>query len=512
MLVPTAASEHDDVDRSLQGPSGNITRVKRLLEGGENDDDYPLARVPVGARYHWAAIATQLIGQTSTLSSFLIGATVGYRLSFWEALLSFTLGLLLLDSCMIMTGLMGQREGLAFSLLARWTGLGQAGAAVLGATSGIGGIGWFGINSELAAEGLMTVFPEVLPKWIWSLTMGLAMTLISTIGMKSMQYVANFAVPTFFILVAYTSIAELSKHSTPDLVSQPAPGPDMSIFAGASLITEGFIGGAIGAPDMMRYNRRACDVVSASLIGLVLGKYVVGCTSVLLAHAVGSADVSTILISSSGWIGMLVILLGTAKINDWALYGAGLAYVNFFDIVFGWDVSRRLVTCVLGILGSFLAAIGILQNLIGFLAILGATFSPVLGIILAEYYVVRVWRPELDRTREASTLPETSPMWVPGSLAIWSVASVFGYVFPFGIRCVNGAVCSFVLEVLLGKLGLIKGYGNAAHTQPTQQDERVGSQRLANVHSGSTGADLEGSDSLLHKSSTAEQAVDVPQT
>jgi cytosine permease len=212
-------------------------------------------------------------------------------------------------------------------------------------------------------------------------------------------------------------------------------------------------------PDMTRFNRNAADVVKQSVVGFTVGEYLIGMSGVLLAHATRSGDIITIVTSSVGWVGALLIIVGTLKINDWNLYSSGLGVMNFVGTVFGQSVNRGLVTLALGMVGSALAAGGILENFIGFLTLLGVAFPPIAGIMVAEYFVVRQWRSELDRSRAAGTAPETAPTWVPTTLVVWLVAALIGQFVTLGLPSINSLVAAFVLYVAAGKLGLVRGVG-----------------------------------------------------
>ncbi len=133
--------------------------------------------------------------------------------------------------------------------------------------------------------------------------------------------------------------------------------------------------------------------------------------------------------------------------------------MNFIDTVFGRRVNRALVTVVVGVIGSVLAAAGILGQFTQFLILLGVAFPPIVGIMIAEYFVVRNWRPALDASREAGALPASAPRWVPVSLAIWVVSALVGYYATFGLGSLNAVITAFVLYAVLGKAGLIRGVG-----------------------------------------------------
>jgi cytosine permease len=445
------------------------------MAGHVGVDDYALTRVPVAARYSWWTVAVQRFGQVSALSQFLLGSTLGFGMGFWDAFLAFTFGAVILELVSIGVGIIGCREGMQTSMLTRWTGFGHGGSAVVGVAIGISLIGWFGIQSGVSAEGLVSLI-GVLPLWVWSLLFGLAVTFIVLWGFASMKWVAYLTVPSFIVLVAWSIGSELLRHDLGTLVASAPAGPSLSLLEGTTLVAGGFIVGAVITPDLTRFNRTSADVVKQTVVGFTLGEYMIGLSGVLLALAIRSDDIITIVTSSVGWVGTLVIILGTLKINDWNLYSSGLGVVNFVGTVFGKHVNRAVVTLVLGVVGSVLAAGGILDTFIGFLTVLGVAFPPIAGIMVAEYFVVKQWRPELERSRAAGGVPETAPTWVPATLVIWVVAALIGYFGAWGLPSINSLVAAFVLYVVAGKLGMVRGVGVSRTVDsydPVEQKESI---------------------------------------
>ncbi|PZF56031.1 cytosine permease [Curtobacterium sp. MCBD17_034] len=423
-------------------------------------DDYSLRRVPQSARYGWFQVAVQRFGQISALSQFLLGATLGFGMSFWAAFWAITLGAVILEIVSVFVGVIGVREGLNTSVIARWTGFGKGGSALVGLAIGMSLIGWFGIQSGVSASGLVAILP-ILPAWAWALVFGLLVTAIVLRGFHSMQWLANITVPLFLVLVGWAITVELSKHSIAELAAKAPAGPHMGFVAGTTLVAGGFIVGAVITPDMTRFNKSTGDVVKQTLLGVTLGEYVIGLAGVLLAHAVGSSDITRVITSSVGWVGVLVILLGTFKINDWNIYSSSLGVTNFIDAVFGRQVNRGVVTLVMGVVGSVLAAVGFLGAFTPFLTVLGVVFPPIAGIMVAEYFVVKTWRRELSA---AADVPATSPTWVPMTLVVWAIAALIGYFVTIGIPSINSVVIAFVLYVIAGKAGLVRGVG-VSHTE-----------------------------------------------
>ncbi|MEW1956008.1 cytosine permease [Kineococcus sp. NPDC059986] len=431
---------------------------------GHTADDHALGRVPQTARYTWWSVAIQRFGQVSALSQFLLGATLGFGMSFWTAFWAFTFGAVILEVVSIFVGIIGAREGMSTSMVARWLGFGRGGSALIGLAIGISLIGWFGIQSAVSAQGLASSLGG-LPAWGWSILFGLVVTAICIFGFGSMAWTAYVTVPAFLVLVGWAIIAELSKSDVGALMSTPPPGEPISLATGTTLVAGGFIVGAVITPDMTRFNRTSADVVKQTVVGFTLGEYVIGMSGVLLAHAVGSSEITTILTSSVGWVAVLVVLLGTVKINDWNLYSSGLGVVNFIGTVTGRRVNRAVTTAVIGVVGSLLAAFGILGQLTGFLIVLGVVFPPIAGIMVAEYFVVKKWRGVLESSRaDADAVPESSPTWVPATLLVWAVASLFGYFVHVGLGSVNSLVIAFVLYVVAGRTGLLREVGTSRTT------------------------------------------------
>ncbi|MBB6406860.1 cytosine permease [Arthrobacter sp. AZCC_0090] len=422
-------------------------------------DDYALERVPASARFHWFSVATQRFGQLSSLASFLLGATLGFGMDFWSAVLAITLGSVILEIVTIFTGIAGQREGLSTSVLARWTGFGGAGSSLIGIAISLSAIGWFGIQNAVSAQGLANLV-GVLPAWAWALIFGVLVTLIVMFGMASMAWTAYVAVPAFLLLAGWSIIAELSKHSLGDLLTAPPGGPALTLIQGTTIVAGGFIVGAVITPDMSRFNRSAKDVVKQTVLGITLGEYVIGLIGVLLALALKTNDVVAIVTSTSGFIGTLIVITATLKINDWNLYAASLGIVNFADRTMKRKLHRGAVTLTVGLIGTVLGAAGILGHFTDFLILLGVVFPPIAGIMVAEYFVVRKWRSELDSSRKLGRLPEHAPSWVPATIVIWVLASVIGYFVAWGLPSINSLFIAFILYAVAGRMGLIRGIGS----------------------------------------------------
>lgn len=150
----------------------------------ERVDDFSLSRVPKEKRQPlWQVLAIQ-IGGFVALSQFMLGAELGYGLDFKTAVLATVLGSVILEVIAFYLGLAGQREGLPTSLLAKWSGFGTVGSALVGVAFAISLIGWFGIQNSNFAAGIITISGQHWPFSIVATITGLLLQLQSFLDSK----------------------------------------------------------------------------------------------------------------------------------------------------------------------------------------------------------------------------------------------------------------------------------------------------------------------------------------
>lgn len=426
-------------------------------------DDYALARVPRSERYGFGPVLLQWVGNSGSLSQFVLGATIGLSLGFWQAAAAFTLGAVLLEIVIFFVGFAGQREGLSMVMLTRFTGFGRNGSALVSLVIATSLIGWFGVQNGIFGNSMNALMGG--PVWLWCIVSGVALTLLVMYGFKGMLWVSRIAVPLFFGLIGYTIITTLSQHSLSELIALPPLEDELTIASAATVIAGGFMTGAIIAPDMTRYNEKGWHVAVQSGTSLVISEYLVGLTGVLLGHLVGTSDVTSIVLGTSGAVGLIIVVLSTMKINDNNLYSGSLGIVSFVETVFGRRIHRGAVTVVFGLLGTLLSAIGFLDHFKDFLSLLGVAIPPIGGIIVAEYYLVRRQTEPLGRTRGSEALPDTVAGWVPGTVVVWVLSFGVGWLtqnLAIGIPVINSLVTAMLLYLIAAKAGLIRSTGDVS--------------------------------------------------
>lgn len=413
-------------------------------------DDFSVQRVPLGARLPLWEVMLIRIGMFSSIAQFLLGSTLGYGMTFKDAFVASFLGTIILEVVSFLIGVIGAREGMATSLLTRWTGFGKYGSALVGLVFAIGAAGWFGVQNSEFAIGVDRVFHGTLGFELTALLCGLFVTLIVVFGFKWLSWTARIAVPLFVLVMGYGVIQVFMHHSSLTLFTAPGPGAPISIATGATMVAGSFMIGAVITPDMSRYCKGSKDVFWMTLIGTLVGEIGINLISVLMAHAVGSSDIMRITMDLTGWVGLFIVIFATVKINDMNLYASSLGVTNAINILFGKSPNRGAVTIVVGLIGTLASVLGVLNLFMSLLIFLGNVIPPISGIMLVDYFLLKRHRQILDDSRKTEALPwftEDINWW---ALVSWAIGVVAAYTVHFGISALNSLIASSLAYYLLG--------------------------------------------------------------
>ncbi len=198
-----------------------------------------------------------------------------------------------------------------------------------------------------------------------------------------------------------------------------------------------------------------------TLIGTFVGELGMNLLAVPLAHATGNDNVVDMMMAISGVIGVLIVVASTVKLNDINLYSSSLGLSTMINALFNRKLNRDALVWGLGIVGTFLSVIGIINYFTGFLTLLGVAIPPVAGVMVVDYYILRRGRKDLEATREAGTLPESVEKWNPVALAVWIIGFAVGEVtsiYSIGVPGLNSLIVSGILYwVIMVVYAKVKG-------------------------------------------------------
>jgi cytosine permease len=440
--------------------STSVLWRKRKGEGmaGNSGEDFSLARVPLSARRPFFEVLIIRIGALACVSQVMLGAALGYGLTFWEAFWATIFGSVILQVVSWALGAAACSEGLSISLLSRWAGFGKIGSALIGGAIAISLMGWFGVQNGFFADGMFKA-TGILSTPIWAIITGLAVTVITVYGYRFLSITANISTPLFLLALVWATVSLMSGQDISVLMSSTQPaGPHMSMPAAITMVAGGFIIAAITTPDISRFMKGPKDVFWMTLIGTFFGELLVNMISVLMSLALRTSEVFDLMMTLTGLLGASIVIFATIKMNDINLYSSSLGFSTLLNAIFNRRFDRRYLTWGIGIFGTIASVLGILDHFIGFLIYLGIAIPPVAGIIVVDYYILKRDRAELAVTRAKGLLPETCELLNPVTLVAWILAVLVGLftssLGPFGADIGVPALNSLLISALLYWLGM----------------------------------------------------------
>lgn len=425
-------------------------------------------KIDESKRQSWLSIAAVWAGGMICVPCLMIGGVLaGGGLSLGEIIVSILIGYGLICAYMICIGMQACDTGQPVAVLASGA-LGEKGARfIISTLLAIACVGWFGIQSATCGSAFANMVANMLgteasPAFVTisSIVWGIIMLLTACIGFKGLKWLNYIAVPLLVIVCLYGLIAGIIRNDGGSAIANYAPEASAGMVFGISMVVASFALGGVISADYCRFAKNRGDVVKSSIVGVIPAGLFMLLTGALMSIVTGQYDISAILASLGvPFIGLVALVLATWTTNVTNAYSGGLALSNLL----GFDESKfKITTGIAGIIGTLLAAFGLLNAFQGFLSLMSALIPPLAGVLIASYWIVGKGKKESFVIR-----PGISPAGVI-SFAVGAIfACITGGTFanfpglvealpflnwPFFVGPVNGIVVSLVLYVILAKI------------------------------------------------------------
>jgi cytosine permease len=336
----------------------------------------------------------------------------------------------------------------------------KGGYLMPGLLMGLLQIGWVSVNAFVSTSFILkgvgsSAGPGSLPFALVAIAWAYAM---SYVGVKGIKYVSKFAlylscIPLIMIVLAFTrTVGGVAAYSVP---------PDAKPYIGFMLLIQIVVGffataGAAGV-DFGMNNRDARDVRWGGLVGIALAILIAGglpIMSVAGAHGLNPAmagfGLEDVIVAAGGILAaVMFILFAIASISP-ACTSAFIAGNSFATMIPG--VSRMASTMVGATVAAALAVTGAAGNLVGLFTIIGASFGPICGAMMADYMLSgKKW----TGPREGINLAGYGAWalgFIVGILPFLPIsAEVKPYLQP---ATIYSFVVGFLVYILLAKAGL----------------------------------------------------------
>ncbi len=376
-------------------------------------------------------IAALWVGMAITIPTYTLASSLVDRGWTWQAAVgSVVLGNLIVLIPIALISHAGTRYGIPFPVLTR-SSFGLFGANIPAILRAIVACGWFGIQTwiggfaifkllEVMWPGIATL-PNVLPGWVgigtgeflcfmlfWAINLGIALR-----GMESIKWLETWGGPFLMVIAAalfvwaWVSVGGLG----PMLENPPREdgGAKVTAVFGAGLTSAVAFWGtmALSIPDFSRYAKSQRDQVLGQALGLpitmgvfaFIGATVTAATVVIFGTRI--SDPVELLSRVGGPVTVVIAMLGLTVATLTTNIAANVvAPANGFSNVAPSRISFKtgvIITAVIGILMMPWrlyndAAAYIFTWLIGY----GALLGPVAGIMIADYFVLRHGKLDVD--------------------------------------------------------------------------------------------------------------------
>ncbi|MGS2724863.1 cytosine permease [Porticoccus sp. GXU_MW_L64] len=348
----------------------------------DNHTDSP---VPKDSLVGGVKIAAVLVGVAITLPAFLVGSQVIGALGLIDGVLAILLAGAILTGIAILAMYVGAKTRLSTAAIITEV-FGSSGARLVNLAITISLLGWYGVTLSIFVDSLGSAFDSLWgfsPGKMTLMVLGSSVMIGTTIyGFRAIELLSRAAVPIMLFVLLSSVFIIIGKYDFVALSKVRSSELDVFTFQTAvTSVVSAFIVGVTISPDLSRFAKNPREGVKASFLSYGSFSLLVLLMAGLPALVTGELDIiKNIQSIGLGLLGLLMMVFATWTTNVSNLYSSSLSSKQLVAEVKDWQMTLSL-----GVLGAILASIGILDNFIDFLIVLGAVFPPVCGIYIAHY-------------------------------------------------------------------------------------------------------------------------------
>ncbi len=270
-----------------------------------------------------------------------------------------------------------------------------------------------------------------------SVIFAILQAIVAIIGYDSLKHLSRIALPFKIVILSMILILLATHddpHFAPSAVLHYAGKPEagwLLFVTWMNVVAAGSLTMVTDSADFCRYTRSRADMWLGTLLGKVGG----GCFAALLGAYAASATLgktANVFAVASGLdvshftllLFLVVIALDNWTINVLNLYTGGLSLSNIFE-----RLGRFWTTVIISALGIALSATpSVVTGYTTYVGMLGNVFSPIAGVLIADYIFVKRMKIDLVALFEPN-----GPYWywkgVNPIAVAWTVLGFLAYMF-----------------------------------------------------------------------------------
>lgn len=255
---------------------------------------------------------------------------------------------------------------------------GQTGSLLFALLNILQLIGWTAImiyDGALAANGALPA-----GAWIWCLVIGGLIILWIAVGIKNLGKINAVAMSALFILTVILCKVIFVDGSPTGIIDDSITfGAAVELSVAMPLSWLPLIG------DYTRNAKQPVKVtaVSAAVYGLVsCWMYVIGMGAAIYT---GESDIAQVMVKAGlGVAGLLIIVLSTVTTTFLDAYSAGVSGESVWA-----KLNGKWVAVGVTVLGTIGAIFYPMDNITGFLYLIGSVFAPMIAIQIADFFILK---------------------------------------------------------------------------------------------------------------------------
>ncbi|MEU5763862.1 cytosine permease [Nocardia sp. NPDC047648] len=358
----------------------------------------------------WANLGVSLFAFSGAYTVLAPNAEGAAQLSIAAGILATVLGTLVGAAMLGAAALTGARTGQPAMVLLR--GLFGAKLSYLPTALNIAQlIGWGTFELIVIGDAAEELFGGG-PHWLYVVAAGVLTTVLTIWPLGSVRLLRRFVTAGVVIALVWF-YAQFLRAGLPDLRANPGPsgggpfGVDWNLFwvatDAALAVSISWVPVAADYTRHARSDRSAFGAASGAYALTQIIAYVLGLFALALATGEGG-PYAPFLHVSLGALFFFVFVLREADQSFANVYSTAVSIQNLAP-----RVDRRVLSIGLGALITILALRLNMANYFGFLGLIGSVFVPLLGVLVADFF--------LRARREWNTAPDAPARW--GMVAAW---------------------------------------------------------------------------------------------
>ena len=278
---------------------------------------------------------------------------------------------------MLLAGLIGGRTGRSAMETVKMS-FGQKGGLLFAFLNVLQLVGWTAImiyDGALAAGGIFSS-----GHWIWCLVIGVLIIVWIMVGITNLGKINTVAMTALFLLTLV--LCKVIFFSGNSILTEP----DDSLSFGAAV--ELAVPMPLSwLPLISDYTREAekpvaATAVSAVVYGLVsCWMYLIGMGASILT---GESDIAQIMLKAGlSVIALIIVVFSTVTTTFLDAYSAGISNESIFP-----QFKGQYVAVAVTVVGTIGAIVFPMDDITGFLYLIGSVFAPMIAIQIADYFIL----------------------------------------------------------------------------------------------------------------------------